>query len=108
MTRAKAGHAHSSCKLRSYLVRFSSNGIAWYLEPQLFPALFLIRDCDIQDVLLPFGSGVKAAVDLSYLFSWCERGDSNPHTLRYQILSLARLPIPPLSQFITSDSEHER
>src|SRR5262245_52211652 len=28
---------------------------------------------------------------------WCERGDSNPHTLRYQILSLARLPIPPLS-----------
>ena len=28
---------------------------------------------------------------------WCERGDSNPHTFRYQILSLARLPIPPLS-----------
>jgi hypothetical protein len=27
----------------------------------------------------------------------CERGDSNPHTFRYQILSLARLPIPPLS-----------
>ena len=35
--------------------------------------------------------------------SWCERGDSNPHPLRDQILSLARLPIPPLShdvQFI--------
>src|SRR5690349_13260385 len=31
------------------------------------------------------------------LFRWCERGDSNPHTFRYQILSLARLPIPPLS-----------
>ena len=29
---------------------------------------------------------------------WCERGDSNPHPLRDQILSLARLPIPPLSQ----------
>src|SRR5258706_2626113 len=29
---------------------------------------------------------------------WCERGDSNPHTFRYQILSLARLPIPPLSR----------
>jgi hypothetical protein len=28
---------------------------------------------------------------------WCERGDSNPHPLRDQILSLARLPIPPLS-----------
>src|ERR1051326_4856583 len=27
----------------------------------------------------------------------CERGDSSPHTFRYQILSLARLPIPPLS-----------
>ena len=30
---------------------------------------------------------------------WCERGDSNPHPLRDQILSLARLPIPPLSRF---------
>ena len=30
--------------------------------------------------------------------SWCERGDSNPHPLRDQILSLARLPIPPLSR----------
>jgi hypothetical protein len=28
---------------------------------------------------------------------WCERGDSNPHALRRQILSLVRLPIPPLS-----------
>ena len=29
---------------------------------------------------------------------WCERGDSNPHPLRDQILNLARLPIPPLSR----------
>ena len=29
---------------------------------------------------------------------WCERGDSNPHGLPRQILSLVRLPIPPLSQ----------
>jgi hypothetical protein len=28
---------------------------------------------------------------------WCERGESNPHPLRDQILSLARLPVPPLS-----------
>ena len=38
--------------------------------------------------------------NLGPLFSvsdWCERGDSNPHPLRDQILSLARLPIPPLS-----------
>ena len=35
------------------------------------------------------GKGAKA---------WCERGDSNPHPLRDQILSLARLPIPPLSR----------
>ena len=32
---------------------------------------------------------------------WCERGDSNPHPLRDQILSLARLPIPPLSRAST-------
>src|SRR5437660_464783 len=37
---------------------------------------------------------------------WCERGDSNPHTFRYQILSLARLPIPPLSQFKYSEVEN--
>ncbi len=31
------------------------------------------------------------------MFKWCERGDSNSHALRHQILSLARLPIPPRS-----------
>jgi hypothetical protein len=31
---------------------------------------------------------------------WCERGDSNPHGFTRQILSLVRLPIPPLSHFI--------
>jgi hypothetical protein len=31
---------------------------------------------------------------------WCERGDSNPHGFTRQILSLVRLPIPPLSQFV--------
>src|SRR5712692_7663625 len=30
--------------------------------------------------------------------AWCERGDSNPHPLRDQILNLARLPVPPLSR----------
>ena len=30
--------------------------------------------------------------------AWCERGDSNPHGFTRQILSLVRLPIPPLSQ----------
>ena len=32
-------------------------------------------------------------------FGWCERGDSNPHGLPRQILSLVRLPISPLSHF---------
>src|SRR5712691_292101 len=41
------------------------------------------------------------------LNKWCERGDSNPHTFRYQILSLARLPIPPLSQFELTRGESE-
>src|ERR1700759_1811184 len=27
--------------------------------------------------------------------AWCPRSDSNQHTLRYSILSRARLPIPP-------------
>ena len=38
-------------------------------------------------------------------FLWCERGDSNPHTFRYQILSLARLPIPPLSRWRSHDQQ---
>ncbi len=29
--------------------------------------------------------------------NWCERGDLNPHGFTRQILSLVRLPIPPLS-----------
>src|SRR6185437_2221494 len=39
---------------------------------------------------------------------WCERGDSNPHTFRYQILSLARLPIPPLSRSRFTFSKREK
>jgi hypothetical protein len=31
---------------------------------------------------------------------WCERGDSNPHGLPRQILSLVRLPVPPLSHVV--------
>ena len=41
----------------------------------------------------------------------CERGDSNPHPLRGQILSLVRLPVPPLSQkrrMLASDSSPNR
>ena len=42
----------------------------------------------------------------------CERGDSNPHPVQDQILSLARLPIPPLSLFqsnVTGNSKiHKR
>jgi hypothetical protein len=34
---------------------------------------------------------------MNSLLLWCERGDSNPHGLPRQILSLVRLPIPPLS-----------
>ena len=34
---------------------------------------------------------------------WCERGDSNPHGFPRQILSLVRLPIPPLSQVSLND-----
>ena len=34
---------------------------------------------------------------------WCERGDSNPHGLPRQILSLVRLPIPPLSRIESRD-----
>ena len=33
----------------------------------------------------------------SILNCWCERGDLNPHGFTRQILSLVRLPIPPLS-----------
>src|ERR1700687_1681226 len=35
---------------------------------------------------------------------WCERGDSNPHGFTRQILSLVRLPIPPLSHVVESNS----
>ena len=35
---------------------------------------------------------------------WCERGDSNPHGFTRQILSLVRLPIPPLSRPLDSTS----
>ena len=43
------------------------------------------------DAMLQRGGG-------PWLVGWCERGDSNPHGLLRQILSLVRLPIPPLSR----------
>ena len=37
----------------------------------------------------------SAQPDLTAIFLQCQRRDSNPDTVRYQILSLACLPIPP-------------
>jgi hypothetical protein len=42
------------------------------------------------------------AVSLWAESSWCERGDLNPHGFTRQILSLVRLPIPPLSHLTFS------
>ena len=41
----------------------------------------------------------KDNVEIGANNNWCERGDSNPHGFTRQILSLVRLPIPPLSHF---------
>src|ERR1043165_1525041 len=49
------------------------------------------------DLLASWGDVNKFGFHFVDSSIWCERGDSNPHTFRYQILSLARLPIPPLS-----------
>ena len=41
----------------------------------------------------------------------CERRESNPHSLSHKILSLARLPIPPLSQnnsFFNQSEQHRQ
>ena len=46
----------------------------------------------------------KEPSEVATVSAWCERGDSNPHPLRDQILSLARLPIPPLSHFSVDHS----
>src|SRR2546426_695478 len=46
-------------------------------------------------------SSVKSVLRRSH---WCERGDSNPHGCAHEILSLARLPVPPLSQRIRRDT----
>jgi hypothetical protein len=62
------------------------------------------RDGTCPALLQPIGSATDApsrhnrrARIRSALNDWCERGDSNPHGLPRQILSLVRLPIPPLS-----------
>src|ERR1700724_3654640 len=39
----------------------------------------------------------EGPISRSALHYWGERGDSNPHGFTRQILSLVRLPIPPLS-----------
>src|SRR5579875_1561592 len=38
--------------------------------------------------------------------AWCERGDSNPHGFPRQILSLVRLPVPPLSHVWNHSLRH--
>src|ERR1700678_1952790 len=48
------------------------------------------RDLDVADDERKFEGGYPG-------IDWCERGDSSPHGLPRQILSLVRLPISPLS-----------
>ena len=59
-------------------------------NPRLLRTVYMRRKCKDQLMLR------HAREDLF----WCERGDSNPHALRRQILSLVRLPIPPLSHWL--------
>lgn len=44
----------------------------------------------------------KSTSHLTRAFIWCGRRDLNPHAVRRQILSLVRLPIPPLPRIGTS------
>jgi hypothetical protein len=44
-------------------------------------------------------SGTKFSISLRLVILWkCQGGDSNPYGFLHQILSLARLPIPPPRQ----------
>src|SRR6185369_15407697 len=72
-------------------------GLAVLLADAIVRAAYL-RGLDLDSYLLASWRDVyEFSFHLLISLQWCERGDSNPHTFRYQILSLARLPIPPLS-----------
>lgn len=53
------------------------------------------RHIDIEFQWIITATGEVYSIEQSI---WCERGESNPHTVRRQILSLVRLPVSPPSQ----------
>src|ERR1051325_10495 len=75
-------------------------GLAVFLTDAIVGTTDLGRFNLDSDLLASWGDVNKFGFHFVGSSLWCERGDSNPHTFRYQILSLARLPIPPLSQFV--------
>jgi hypothetical protein len=51
-------------------------------------------------------SGTKPDIDIGVRFRWCERRESNPHSLfGKRILSPLRLPVSPRSQFFRSPAQ---
>jgi len=56
-----------------------------------------------QQSVTPAQQGIEVGSE-ELVSDWCERGDSNPHGFPRQILSLVRLPIPPLSRLVITYS----
>ena len=54
MPAAKPGYIYLSREVGRNLIGFGANCLAGNLQAQLFPALFLIGDCYVQALLVPF------------------------------------------------------
>ena len=63
------------------------------------------KSCETNQVGTKLGTTEDTQDSEGPVSAWCERGDSNPHGFTRQILSLVRLPIPPLSHFTKSGSD---
>ena len=66
-----------------------------YLQIPIRPALHELGPAPRSDGPLQRGYTANARPNPTVILLQCQRRDSNPDTVRYQILSLACLPIPP-------------
>ncbi len=89
---------HSSITITQRYVHPQADAIERAFAPFRLEAITVVPKAKIRQGGHNFGHNAEQPKTSSPVTDWCERGDSNPHGFTRQILSLVRLPIPPLSR----------
>src|SRR6185369_1786790 len=76
---AKSRYVHFSRKVGCDLIGLGANSVAGDFQSQLFPALFLVCDCYVQALFIPFEAYITSRSRLAVMILMRKGGLEPPH-----------------------------